>query len=328
MRLATFVRKCSPWMAVFVLAVGCIRSKSKMDLPRNAKITHDLYDTLFPSRSDAHQFLQRMQRKPSQLNALIGKIYTAPEWNAELERIREGRAAAGLPPEEYKLHKGAQFQVEVPQDPKLSRTYQVAPDGYIDVPHLGRVYVDGLTMSAFKTVMINKLSEIIRNPEVHVNYVGSLSPGSPLRTDDVGHIYIFGPAGGGRGNSGSAGGGGGGGGGLTADRIPFTGRETLFSVLTDLGGVGETGAWDQTVIYRKQEDRKIMVIVSNLKLYVQRADFAQDFPLESGDVIYVPLENAYTDDKIRGMLGYVVGWVRDIISVDDAYLDVESRLKR
>lgn len=316
-------RRVALWVCVSALAVGCIRSRSKLDIPRNPKMTHDLYDTLFPTRSEAGQFMQRMERKSSELNALIGKVYTAPEWNIELEKIRQGRAASGLPPEEYKIHRGARFLVEVPQDIKLTRTYQVAPDGYIDVPHLGRVYVEGLTVSQFKAMMVERLAEIIRQPEVHVNFEGILSPGSPLRAADVGFIYVFGPA-----TIGVNGVVGGGVGALQASRLPYTGRETLFHVLTSMGGVNESGAWDQTVVYRRMEDKKVMAVVSNLQLYVQRADFAQDFPLEAEDVIYIPLQYSYTDDKVKGLLGYIVGWVTSITSIDDAYLNVESRLKR
>lgn len=314
----------SVWVGVAlagaVLAAGCLRSRSKLDIPRNPKITHDLYDTLFPTRLEAGQFRERMRRKESVLQGLIHKVYTAPEWNAELDKIREERAASGLPPEEYKIHKGARFSIEVPQDAKLSRTYQVAPDGYIDVPHLGRIYVEGQTISQFKAMMVERLAEIIRRPEVHVNFEGALTPYGALRAPEVGSVYVFGPV------VGTSGGGARGDTGLRASRVPYTGRETLFEVLTSLSGVDETGGWDQTVVYRRIEKKKVLAIVSDLKLYVQRGDFDQDVPLEAYDVVYVPLEYSYTDDKIKAFLNYFLGWANLGLSMDDAVQDIETRV--
>lgn len=302
-------------VAFLAVMAGCIRSRSKLDIPRNPKMTHDLYDTLFPTRSEAGEFHSRMQRSGKLLNGLIEKVYTAPEWNAELERRREERASSGLPPEEYKIHKGARFYVEVPQDQKLSKSYQVAPDGYIDFPHLGRIYVEGLTISQFKAMMVERLSDIIRRPEIHVNFEGFLTLAGNIRAPELGFIYVFGEAGGV------------GTGGMRAQRLPFTGRETLIEVLTITGGVGETGAWDQTVVYRRLENRKVLAIVSNVQLYAQRADFQQDFPLAPYDVVYVPLEYAYTDDKIKSFLRYFLDWASLGLTMDDAVQEIEGRLE-
>ncbi len=302
-------------VVLLAFAAGCLRGRSKLDIPRNAKITHDLYDTLFPTRSAAGDFRGRMRRGNTFLNGLIEKVYTAPEWNVELEKRKEERASGGLPPEEYKVHRGARFFVEIPQDPKLSKSYQVAPDGYIDFPHLGRVYVEGLTISQFKAMMVERLSEIIRRPEVHVNYEGFLHPAGTLRAPELGYVYLFGEFGDG------------GGGGLRAQKVGYTGRETLIDVLTGIGGLKETGAWGQTVVYRRQESKKVMAVVSDLQLYVQRADFAQDFPLEPYDVVYIPLEYSYTDDKIKGFLRYFLDWATLGISMDTAVQDIEGRLE-
>lgn len=303
-------------LGIGLLAVmaGCIRSRSRLDIPRNAKMSHDLYDTLFPTRSAAGDFRARMARSGKLLNGLIEKVYTAPEWNVEIEKRREERASSGLPPEEYKIHKGARFFVEVPQDPKLSKSYQVAPDGYIDFPHLGRLYVEGLTVSQFKAMMVERLSDIIRRPEIHVNFEGFLNQAGNIKAPDLGYIYVFGEAGGG-------------GAGMKAQRIGFTGRESLIEVLSNLGGVAESGAWDQTVVYRRQENRKVLAIVSNIQLYAQRADFMQDFPLEAQDVIYIPLEYSYTDDKIKSFLRYFLDWATLGITMDTAVQDIEKRVE-
>lgn len=306
-------------VAFLAVMAGCIRSKSRLDIPRNPKMTHDLYDTLFPTRSEAGEFHSRMQRSGKLLNGLIEKVYTAPEWNAELERRREERASSGLPPEEYKIHKGARFYVEVPQDPKLSKSYQVAPDGYIDFPHLGRLYVEGLTISQFKAMMVERLSDIIRRPEIHVNFEGFLTPAGNLRAPELGFIYVFGSYGAGAGAAASS--------GMRAQRVPFSGRESLIEIITTLGGLEETGGWDQTVVYRRLETRKVLAIVSNVQLYAQRADFQQDFPLAPYDVIYVPLEYAYTDDKIKSFLRYFLDWASLGLTMDDAVQDIEGRLQ-
>ncbi len=306
-------------LGIGLLAVmaGCMRSRSRLDIPRNPKMTHDLYDTLFPTRGAAGDFRNRMQRSGKLLNGLIEKVYTAPEWNVELEKRREERASSGLPPEEYKIHKGARFFVEVPQDQKLSKSYQVAPDGYIDFPHLGRLYVEGLTVSQFKAMMVERLSDIIRRPELHVNFEGFLNPAGNIKAPELGYIYIFG----------EYGGGGGSGTGMRAQRIGYTGRESLIEVLSNLGGLAETGGWDQTVVYRRQENKKVLAIVSNVQLYAQRADFHQDFPLEAYDVIYIPLEYSYTDDKVRSFLKYFLDWATLGLTLDTAVQDIEGRLE-
>lgn len=314
-------------LAALALIAGCggkrgiLDDRTTLNIPLNPKATHDIYHTLFPSTTDATKFRDRMSRSPAVLRGMVERVYTAPEWNEELRKIAEGQGVAGLGPAEFKLHKGARFTITVPQDPKLSQTYQVGPDGYIDFPHLGRIYVDGLTVSQFKAMMTSRLQDIIRRPEVVVNYEAAL-PGGFIRAAELGYIYVFGAVGGG-GGTGSVDIGR----GLRVMRHGYSGRESLLDLIANMGGLDERGGWDQVVVYRRLESRKVMAIISDMDLYIKGPDLSQDFPLQAQDIVYVPLQYPYTDEKIKSFVRYWLDWATLGFLTDDTVGEFEDRTR-
>lgn len=62
-----------------------------------------------------------------------------------------------------------QITIKVPQVPELTdRTYRIGPNGTVDLPFVGVIQAGGLKVQALEALLITKLKETIRNPQVSI----------------------------------------------------------------------------------------------------------------------------------------------------------------
>jgi polysaccharide export outer membrane protein len=78
----------------------------------------------------------------------------------------EGAAIATQSP--YVIHPGDQLLVSVYGESALTQTVSVLPDGYVELPLVGRVHVAGRTTEAAREMLARALRQYIRNPLVTV----------------------------------------------------------------------------------------------------------------------------------------------------------------
>jgi polysaccharide export outer membrane protein len=82
--------------------------------------------------------------------------------------LEERSAFLGVKPEEggYILAAGDQIQIEVWQNPQLTRAVTVRPDGKISLPLVNDVVAAGLTVPQFQAALTEKLKTFLKDPVV------------------------------------------------------------------------------------------------------------------------------------------------------------------
>ena len=74
------------------------------------------------------------------------------------------------PPVQYTLGPGDQVNIRVvAMEEFTDRTVRIDPNGYVDLPMVGRIQASGLTVDQFKDTLSSKLSRYINSPQVSLN---------------------------------------------------------------------------------------------------------------------------------------------------------------
>ena len=74
---------------------------------------------------------------------------------------------------EYLIQRGDRLSVEILEHPEFSKEIQVLPDGSIEYPILGKITIEGMTISLLKSVIVENLKPYIPTPIVSI-YVISI----------------------------------------------------------------------------------------------------------------------------------------------------------
>jgi polysaccharide export outer membrane protein len=82
-------------------------------------------------------------------------------------------AARAVPPgawmeSEYRLGPGDKLRVEVFEQPQISQSLQIRPDGKITIPHVGEIAAAGQTSLELRDALTASLKEYVLNPVVTV----------------------------------------------------------------------------------------------------------------------------------------------------------------
>lgn len=167
-------------------------------------------------------------------------------------------SSAPKPPVEtdfsYIIGPGDVIKISVWRHPDLMNEITVQPDGKISFPIVHEVKAAGLTPAELENTLSNSLSRIIKDPDVaiSVTYFGSQK------------IFVLGEVG-------------------RAGIYPFPGNITILDAISYAGGYLDSAALDSIVLIRGGTAKRI-----NLAKLLNKADFSQNVPLLSGDIIFVP----------------------------------------
>jgi polysaccharide biosynthesis/export protein len=167
----------------------------------------------------------------------------------------------------YLLGPGDRIRIDVFNVPEYSTEYPVLIDGTINLPVVGTVLVNGLTLPQASALLSNQYARFVRNPLVTV---GLVSP-RPIRVAIAGEVnkagsYTVNIEGGGTGTT------------ATSRQFP-----TLSQVVQLAGGASATADLRQVKVQRRGR-----VATLNLLRVLQGADGTQDVTLRDGDTIYIP----------------------------------------
>jgi polysaccharide biosynthesis/export protein len=182
----------------------------------------------------------------------------------------------------YLLGPGDRIRIDVFNVPEYSTEYPVLIDGTINLPVVGTVLVNGLTLPQASALLSNQYARFVRNPLVTV---GLVSP-RPIRVAIAGEVnkagsYTVNIESGGT--------------GATA-----TGRQfpTLSQVVQLAGGASATADLRQVKVQRRGR-----VSTLNLLRVLQGADGTQDVTLRDGDTIYIPTASNVNANDIARVSG-------------------------
>lgn len=225
---------------------------------------------------------------------LCSGCYNAGEVNAFLMRPRS--PVAGV---EYRALPPDSIQLSSMHVPEISGGYTVGPDGKINMPLLGQIYVANMTAKEIENVLVAAAKEFYEQADATVQI--------NCRSQKM---YVFGEVG----NEGP---------------VPYTGHDTLLDVLA---GVRPTDqAWEKRIIvirvsqpaqggyatkktmyYRVHgvhpitEDKPRYRMLVNLKAMTRNGDMANNVLLKPDDIIYVqPHPIAWFTKKLRTILSPV-----------------------
>ena len=213
------------------------------------------------------------REKSAKKEAAAPRYIEAPE---EFE-IASLRRAATTP--SYRLFKGDTFNVLAIGFPDGIgvNNITVGIDGYVQLPYVGSVKLEGLTLDEAKAVLMESLGEYLRIPDMSLLITGY----GPRK------VYVMGT--------------------VAAPGIHALGLDSMnaYAALASAGSWTNRARSTRIQIIRVRDD-VMYYRTLNMKDYIKKHDLTQNVVLEDGDIIYVPESNGI---KIaEDILPYVNAW--------------------
>jgi polysaccharide export outer membrane protein len=191
----------------------------------------------------------------------------------------------------YKLGPPDVIEIRVQDNPDLSTSVIVRPDGCITFSPLGDLYVEGMTPEKISAELNKRLEERIRDVETTVTVVGFNSK----------KIYVNGEV-------------------NAPGPQPFTGDMTIAEALANARFVTVRAAPGSVRLVRGgRENRKLFKI--NLNEIIRKGDADMDLMLQEGDHIYVPA-NAFA--KVGYAIDAVLWPFRSLLSAAFSVVAVQN----
>lgn len=161
---------------------------------------------------------------------------------------------------EYRIHPGDVLNITVWKDDDLSRTVTVRPDGYISLPLVDEIDVDGMTPAELQQKLTDELRAFIdvtsRKVSVIVEQVNS------FRVSVIGEVNAPG-------------------------RYSILGRTSVLDMLAEAGGLTEFASRSDIAVLRRTTDGMIRIPFNYRSAISGRGD-QEVFFVMPGDVILIP----------------------------------------
>ena len=205
---------------------------------------------------------------------------SAPGQPAYIERsdifeTAELRRAATAP--SYRLYRGDTVAIKAvgfnsgdadAGDAKLSDSgigdFTVGIDGYVQLPFIGNVKMEGLTLDEAKAVLMESLTQYLRIPDLSL-LITSYGPRKVYVMGEVAHPGLV---------------------NLSIDNM------NAYAALASAGGWTSHGRSTRTQIIRVI-DGTMYYRRLDMKKYIKKHDLTQNVMVEDGDIIYVPSSNGF-----------------------------------
>lgn len=176
----------------------------------------------------------------------------APPYNPDAQAVKN-----------YLIGVDDQLQVTVWQNPDLSVSVPVRPDGKITVPLIGDVQAGGKTPEQVATEIQGALGKYVRDPQVAVILTQLRSHEYLSRVRVTGAVH-------------------------QPVSIPYRQGMTVLDAVLAAGGTNEFAAADDTELYRKVSSGGTKAYNVQLDKVLDRGDLSTNYPVQPGDVITVP----------------------------------------
>lgn len=162
---------------------------------------------------------------------------------------------------EYRIGPGDTLQVFVWNQPELTVTVPVRPDGMISTPLIAGVPAEGKTATQLAKDLEVALSEFVRNPTVSVMVTGFVGAYAD-------QIRVVGQA-------------------AKPQSLPYRANMTVLDVMIAVGGLAEFAAGNRAVLVREEDGRQLRMPV-RLRDLLDKGDISANVPLRPGDVLIIP----------------------------------------
>ena len=166
----------------------------------------------------------------------------------------------------FKLGPEDKVRVDFFAAPEMSGEREVLPDGYINLPLVGKIKASGLTIEelAHKILKIMVEQKMLNNPDVYVSLIEIKSR----------KVKVFGAVG-------------------KAGQHYIKGDGRLLDVITAAGGVDFSTDSTRIFVLRKVSDTSKLAIEINLNDLIQGKDPTTNILLKDEDIIYIPRARRY-----------------------------------
>lgn len=153
----------------------------------------------------------------------------------------------------------------------------VGLDGYVQLPYVGSVKMEGLTLDEAKAVLMDSLTQYLRIPDLSL-VITSYGPRK---------VYVMGE--------------------VNKPGVQTMGIDNMnaYAALATAGGWARKGRSTRIQIMRVV-DGTMYYRTLNMKAYTVRHDLTQNVEIEDGDILYVPRSNGIKLDT--DVLPYVNAW--------------------
>jgi polysaccharide export outer membrane protein len=180
--------------------------------------------------------------------------------------VRPVKGATTAPPSdavqtEYRIGPGDSLNVFVFNQPDLSVTVPVRPDGLISTPLVENMQAAGKTPSELGRDIEKVLAEYVRTPKVNIivqNFVGTYGD----------QIRVVGQA-------------------AHPQSLPYRKGMTLLDVMIAVGGLGEFAAGNRARLVRQKDGKPVEMRV-RLQDLLNDGDIGANMPMQPGDVLIIP----------------------------------------
>ncbi|MCI6158868.1 MAG: polysaccharide export protein [Selenomonadaceae bacterium] len=153
----------------------------------------------------------------------------------------------------------------------------VGLDGYVQLPYVGSVKMEGLTLDEAKQVVLNSLNQYLRVPDLTL----MITKYGPRKVYVMGEVKKPGIQ------------------DMTIDNM------NAYAALASAGGWARKGRSTRVQILRVI-DGTMYYRTLNMKAYTVRHDLTQNVALENGDILYVPKTNGIKFDT--DVMPYINAW--------------------
>ncbi len=182
--------------------------------------------------------------------------------STSLEAPKENTIEADIETVEYRIGVADQLYVNVWQNPDLSLSVPVRPDGRISVPLVGDEKAVGLSAEELAAQLKTKLNKFIRNPEVTVIVT------SPVSAEFLSRVRITGAV-------------------QAPLSIPYRQGMTVLDLLLQAGSLTPFANGDKAVLYRKTKGGTKRYAIQ-LNSIIKNGDITTNYELRPSDIIIVP----------------------------------------
>lgn len=218
---------------------------------------------------------------------------------AEFERFRSSDYQAPLIGQElsteYYLAIGDKLNVFVWQNPDLSKTIAISPDGKIHYPLIGAVQAANLTVSQLQDKLKQKLSAYIRYPDVTITVVKTAGK----------KILVFGEV-------------------IYPGVYTYEGRVNIIEAIALAGDFTSDAKRESIIVVSDNMTEDPTVRRLNLFRALRRGVSDPDFMLKAGDVIYVPRTFIADFTKFMNDFG---SWVNNANTITSGIWDWKREIK-
>lgn len=161
----------------------------------------------------------------------------------------------------YRIASGDTLAISVWDNPNLTQTVLVRPDGYISLPLLKEVHVQGLDMAELNQYLVKAYTAYVKTPVVSAMLVQA-------NNDSLNQIRIVGEA-------------------TPPHTVHYQSGMTLLDLMIKVGGLSDYAAGNRAILTRVQEE-KISQYRVRLDDLIRKGDISANAAVYPGDILTIP----------------------------------------